>query len=189
MIKNLLIAFIGFLFVFSPANSQKRKTKEIVEEIKYNNVKWRNIGPYRGGRSVASSGVLLHPNIFYMGSTGGGLWKTEDYGANWNNTSDGFFKTGTVGSVSASESDPNVIVVGMGEHAARGVMTSMGDGIYISLDAGKTWANRGLNITRHISDVIIHPKNSEIIYVSAQGAQYGKSKERGVYKTIDGGKT
>ena len=79
-----------------------------------------------------------------MGTTGGGLWKTEDYGSSWNNISDGFFKTGTVGSVSVSESDPNVVIVGMGEHAARGVMTSMGDGIYASLDAGKTWINRGL---------------------------------------------
>jgi len=190
--KKLLIITFGFLFVFTTANSQKRKTKKVkekTEQLNYNNIKWRNIGPFRGGRSVTSSGVLKHPHIFYMGSTGGGLWKTEDYGSNWTNISDGFFKTGTVGSISVSESDPNVIVVGMGEHAARGVMTSMGDGIYISLDAGKTWVNRGLEKSRHISDVIIHPENPNIIYVSAQGAQYGKSKDRGIYKTIDGGKT
>ncbi len=190
--KKLLIIPILFLFVFTNVHSQKRKTKkgkEKIEKLNYNNIKWRNIGPFRGGRSVTSSGVLGHPNIFYMGTTGGGLWKTEDFGSNWTNISDGFFKTGTVGSVSVSESDPNIIVVGMGEHAARGVMTSMGDGLYISLDAGKTWVNKGLKNSRHISDVIIHPKNANIIYVSVQGAQYGKSKDRGIYKTLDGGNT
>tara|TARA_B110000116_G_scaffold184140_1_gene159599 strand:- start:289 stop:3426 length:3138 start_codon:yes stop_codon:yes gene_type:complete len=188
--KKLLIITFGLLFVFTNVNSQKRKVKKNkTKEINYNNIEWRNIGPFRGGRSVTSSGVLDHPNIFYMGTTGGGLWKTEDYGSSWNNISDGFFKTGTVGSVSVSESDPNVVIVGMGEHAARGVMTSMGDGIYASLDAGKTWINRGLKNSRHISDIIIHPKDPNIIYVSAQGAQYGKSKDRGIYKTLDGGKT
>ena len=188
--KKLLIITFGLLFVFTNVNSQKRKVKKNkIEKINYNNIEWRNIGPFRGGRSVTSSGVLDHPNIFYMGTTGGGLWKTEDYGSSWNNISDGFFKTGTVGSVSVSESDPNVVVVGMGEHAARGVMTSMGDGIYISLDAGKTWVNRGLKNSRHISDILIHPKNPNIIYVSVQGAQYGKSKDRGIYKTLDGGKS
>jgi photosystem II stability/assembly factor-like uncharacterized protein len=188
--KKLLIITFGLLFVFTNVNSQKRKVKKNkTKEINYNNIEWRNIGPFRGGRSVTSSGVLDHPNIFYMGTTGGGLWKTEDYGSSWNNISDGFFKTGTVGSVSVSESDPNVVIVGMGEHAARGVMTSMGDGIYASLDAGKTWINRGLKNSRHISDIIIHPKDPNIIYVSVQGAQYGKSKDRGIYKTLDGGKT
>ena len=188
--KKLLIITFGLLFIFTNVNSQKRKVKKNkTKEINYNNIEWRNIGPFRGGRSVTSSGVLDHPNIFYMGTTGGGLWKTEDYGSSWNNISDGFFKTGTVGSVSVSESDPNVVVVGMGEHAARGVMTSMGDGIYISLDAGKTWVNRGLKNSRHISDIIIHPKNPNIIYVSVQGAQYGKSKDRGIYRTLDGGKS
>ena len=188
--KKILIITFGLLFVFTNVNSQKRKVKKNkTEKINYNNIEWRNIGPFRGGRSVTSSGVLDHPNIFYMGTTGGGLWKTEDYGSSWNNISDGFFKTGTVGSVSVSESDPNVVVVGMGEHAARGVMTSMGDGVYISLDAGKTWINRGLKNSRHISDIIIHPKNSNIIYVSVQGAQYGKSKDRGIYRTLDGGKS
>ena len=190
--KKLLIVTLGVLFVFTSVSSQKRKPRKInekKEQLNYNNIEWRSIGPFRGGRSVASSGVLGYPNIFYMGSTGGGLWKTEDYGSNWVNISDGFFKTGTVGSVSVSESDPNIVVVGMGEHAARGVMTSMGDGVYISLDAGKTWEEKGLKNSRHISDVLIHPKNPSIIYVTAQGAQYGKSKERGIYKTVNGGKT
>ena len=190
--KKLFITVFALLFVFTNANSQKKRgksKKSKTEQINYNNIKWRNIGPFRGGRSVTSSGVLGHPNIFYMGTTGGGVWKTEDYGSNWKNISDGFLDTGTVGSISVSESDPNMIVVGMGEHAARGVMTSMGDGIYISLDAGKTWVNKGLKSSRHISDVLVHPKNPNIIYVSVQGAQYGKSKDRGIYKTLDGGVT
>ena len=176
--KKILIITLGLLFVFNPIYSQKRKGKKKkgeIQQLSYNNIEWRNIGPFRGGRSVTSSGVIGHPNVFYMGTTGGGLWKTTDYGSNWKNISDGFFNTGTVGSVSVSESDPNIVVVGMGEHAARGVMTSMGDGVYISLDAGKTWTNKGLKNSRHISDIIIHPQDPNIIYVSVQGAQYGKS--------------
>ena len=123
-----------------------------------------------------------------MGSTGGGVWKTIDGGIHWKNSSDTFFKTGTVGAIAVSESDENVIFVGMGEHAARGVMTSTGNGVYKSTDAGKTWKHVGLDNTRHISDVIIHPQNPDIVYVAAQGAQYGKTKERGIYKSIDGGK-
>ena len=190
--KKILIITLGLLFVFNPIYSQKRKGKKKkgeIQQLSYNNIEWRNIGPFRGGRSVTSSGVIGHPNVFYMGTTGGGLWKTTDYGSNWKNISDGFFNTGTVGSVSVSESDPNIVVVGMGEHAARGVMTSMGDGVYISLDAGKTWTNKGLKNSRHISDIIIHPQDPNIIYVSVQGAQYGKSEDRGIYKTIDGGES
>ena len=151
--------------------------------------KWRTIGPFRGGRSVASTGVIGDPLTYYMGSTGGGVWKTTDAGITWKNISDGFFKTGTVGAIAVSESDPNVVVVGMGEHAARGVMTSMGDGVYKSEDAGKSWTHIGLDKTRHISDVVIHPTNPDIIYISAQGAQYAPSKERGIYMTEDGGKS
>ncbi|MEM6516975.1 MAG: glycosyl hydrolase, partial [Bacteroidota bacterium] len=142
-----------------------------------------------GGRSVTCSGVIGQPHTYYMGSTGGGVFKTIDNGITWKNISDGFFKTGTVGAIAVSESDTNIVVVGMGEHAARGVMTSMGDGVYKSMDAGKTWTHLGLEKTRHISDVIIHPTNPNLIYVTAQGAQYAPSDERGIYRTIDGGKT
>ena len=124
-----------------------------------------------------------------MGTTGGGVWKTTNNGVSWKNISDGFFKTGSVGAIEVSESDSNVVIVGMGEHAARGVMTSMGDGIYKSNDSGVTWTHIGLEFTRHISDIRIHPHNPDIIYVAAQGAQYGPSEHRGVYKTIDGGKS
>jgi photosystem II stability/assembly factor-like uncharacterized protein len=152
-------------------------------------VKWRSIGPFRGGRSNSSTGVIGDPKTYYMGTTGGGLWKTVDMGISWNNVSDGFFKTGSVGAVAVAESDPNVVYVGMGEHAVRGVMTHHGDGVYRSTDAGKTWKNIGLDLTQHISRIIIHPKNPDIVYVAAQGALYGSSSQRGVFKSTDGGTT
>jgi photosystem II stability/assembly factor-like uncharacterized protein len=169
------------------SKSSKSTSGSHLHDSLIHGVKWRNIGPFRGGRSVASTGVVRDPFTYYMGSTGGGVWKTTDAGISWTNISDGFFKTGTVGAIAVSESDPNVVVVGMGEHAARGVMTSMGDGVYKSLDAGKTWTHIGLDKTRHISDVIIHPTDPDIIYVSAQGAQYAPSEDRGIYMTLDGG--
>ena len=124
-----VLILISTTLIFGQKKKKENK-KESIASIKFNNLNWRNIGPFRGGRSVASSGVLKNPSTFYMGSTGGGVWKTKDYGTHWNNISDGFFATGTVGAIAVSESDPNVVIVGMGEHAARGVMTSMGDGVY-----------------------------------------------------------
>jgi len=191
--KIIQMLLIGLLILPINSNAQRRKKKKeipvtVVSDTLFNNLKFRNIGPFRGGRSVASSGVIGQPMTYYMGSTGGGVWKTTDDGITWNNVSDGFFKTGTVGAIGVSESNPNIVVVGMGEHAARGVMTSMGDGVYKSTDAGKTWTHLGLDNSRHISDVIIHPKNPDIIFISVQGAQYGPTEERGVYRSINGGK-
>lgn len=151
--------------------------------------RWRNIGPFRGGRSVTSTGVVGDPLTYYMGSTGGGLWKTNDAGMSWFNISDGYFKTGSVGAVAVAESDPNVIYVGMGEHAPRGVTTSYGDGVYKSTDAGKTWVKVGLDLTRHIAYIRIHPANPDVVYVAAQGALHGPAPDRGVYKSTDGGTT
>ncbi|MBZ5857958.1 WD40/YVTN/BNR-like repeat-containing protein [Flavihumibacter profundi] len=150
-------------------------------------VKWRNIGPFRGGRSVAVSGVKGNDQTYYMGTTGGGVWKTTDGGQSWVNISDGFFTTGSVGAIAVSASDPNIVVVGMGEHAPRGVMTSYGDGVYKSTDAGKTWKKIGLELTRQISAIRIHPTNPDIIYVAAQGAINGPTKDRGIYMSTDGG--
>ena len=152
-------------------------------------LKYRNIGPFRGGRSVTASGVVGDPLTYYMGTTGGGLWKTIDAGQRWENISDGYFKTGSVGAVAVSESNPNIVYTGMGEHAVRGVMTSYGDGVYKSTDAGKTWKKVGLENTEQIAGIVIHPTNPDIVYVAAQGALHGPTKERGVYKTTDGGKT
>ncbi len=158
-------------------------------ETYFKGVKWRNIGPFRGGRSVTSTGVVGDPLTYYMGTTGGGVWKTQDAGVSWYNVSDGFFKTGSVGAVAVAEGDPNVVYAGMGEHAPRGVTTSYGDGVYKSTDAGKTWSKMGLDLTRHIANIRIHPQNADIVYVAAQGALHGATPDRGVYKSIDGGVT
>lgn len=152
-------------------------------------LKYRSIGPFRGGRSVCASGVVGDPLTYYMGTTGGGVWKTEDAGQHWHNVSDGYFKTGSVGAVAVSQSHPNVVYVGMGEHAPRGVMTSHGDGVYKSTDAGKTWAHLGLAPTQHISRIIVHPDDPRIVYVAAQGQLYGRNEERGVFRSTDGGTT
>jgi photosystem II stability/assembly factor-like uncharacterized protein len=152
-------------------------------------LKYRNIGPFRGGRSVTATGVVNDPLTYYFGTTGGGVWKTSDAGQHWENISDGFFTTGSVGAVAVAESNPNIAYVGMGEHAPRGVMTSYGDGMYKSTDAGKTWKKLGLEKTQHISRIQIHPTNPDILYVAAQGALHAPNEDRGVYKSIDGGLT
>jgi len=169
--------------------SQNKLDSSIEPDSFYSPLKYRCIGPFRGGRSVCASGVVGNNITYYMGTTGGGLWKTTDAGQHWRNISDGFFKTGSVGAVAVSESNPNVIYVGMGEHAPRAVMTSHGDGIYKSSDAGKTWTHLGLEKTQHISRIIIDPLDNNIIYVAAQGALYGPNRERGIYKSTDAGKT
>ncbi|MEL6658860.1 MAG: glycosyl hydrolase [Bacteroidota bacterium] len=189
---QLLLICLFFLPLTSQAQEIKKDNETPIlqlEDSLFHGLKWRNIGPFRGGRSVASTGVIGQPHTYYMGSTGGGVFKTTDAGITWKNISDGSFKTGTVGAITVAESDPNIVVVGMGEHAARGVMTSMGDGVYKSMDAGKTWTHLGLEKTRHISDVIIHPTNPDVLYIAAQGAQYGPTEERGIYRSVDGGKT
>jgi len=155
----------------------------------YQSMEWRNIGPFRGGRSVAVAGIPNDTQTYYMGSVGGGLWKTNDAGENWRNITDGFLKTSSVGAVAIAPSDPNVIYLGMGEHSVRGVATSHGDGVYKSTDAGRTWKHIGLDRTRAISRIRIHPTNPDIVYVGAQGAPYGPTKDRGIYRSKDGGKT
>ena len=186
MPKQLLL--LGFLFIAFNAISQPTKDTTGLDSY-FKPVKWRCIGPFRGGRSNCATGVVGNANVYYQGTTGGGLWKTDDMGITWRNVSDGFFKTGSVGAVAVAESDPNVVYVGMGEHAVRGVMTSGGDGIYKSTDAGKTWKKIGLDLTQHIARIVINPKDPNIVYVAAQGALYSRSKERGIYKSVDGGIT
>jgi photosystem II stability/assembly factor-like uncharacterized protein len=185
MPKQPLLFCLLFFIAFN-TNSQPAKDTTGLNRY-FKPVKWRCIGPFRGGRSNCATGVIGNPAVYYQGTTGGGLWKTEDMGTTWNNISDGFFKTGSVGAVAVAESDPNVVYVGMGEHAVRGVMTHHGDGVYKSTDAGKTWKKMGLDLTQHIARIVIHPKDPNIVYLAAQGALYSKSKERGIYKSIDGG--
>ena len=193
--KKLHLLILGGLLLSFVLPAQKSKTKpesQIVSKFeadKFKGIKWRNIGPFRGGRANTISGVINNDNIYYVGYTGGGVAKTEDAGINWKNISDGFFKVGSIGDIAVSESDPNVVYVGTGEHAVRGVMTSYGDGVYKSTDGGKTWKNIGLEKSRHISDIAIHPANPEVVWVAAQGPVHGPGGERGVYKSIDGGTT
>ena len=194
MRKLITIALLAFITLSLTAQKQK-KTEETktAAAINYDSVfqslKWRCIGPFRGGRANAICGVQGNEQTFFVGYTGGGVSKTDDGGLTWRNVSDGFFKVGSIGDIAVSESDPNVVYVGTGEHAVRGVMTSYGDGVYKSVDGGKTWKNIGLQNTRHISDVAIHPNNPDIVYVAAQGTVHGPNVDRGIFKSTDGGQT
>tara|TARA_B100000965_G_scaffold155519_1_gene129516 strand:- start:567 stop:3752 length:3186 start_codon:yes stop_codon:yes gene_type:complete len=184
LILLLLISSINHSF------SQRNKTKTSLisyPESIYNSVKWRLVGPFRGGRAGTVSGVIDNNNLYYMGTAGGGVWKTEDAGNTWECISDGYFG-GSIGSVSVSESDPNIIYVGEGEQTLRGNVSS-GKGAWKSTDAGKSWSFIGLNNTEHISRIRIHPKNPDIVYFAALGNLWKPNKERGLYKSIDGGKS
>jgi photosystem II stability/assembly factor-like uncharacterized protein len=161
---------------------------QTVDPTRYQDLKWRNVGPHRGGRVTAVSGVRTQPNVFYMGATGGGLWKTDDYGITWTPISDGKIATGSIGSIAVADSDPNVIYVGTGSQAIRSNVI-LGRGMYKSTDAGKTWQLVGLKDVGQIGSVRVHPKNPDIAYAAALGSPFGSGPERGVYRTRDGGKT
>jgi len=193
--KKMYYLLMAACLLVSPVSAQKSKTKAVspptpaFDAKNYSGLKWRNIGPFRGGRANAIAGDPNNASVYYVGYTGGGIGKTDDGGITWKNISDGFFKVGSIGEIAICDSDPNVIYVGSGEHAVRGVMTSYGDGVYKSTDAGKTWKNIGLEKTRHISDIAIHPNNPDVVLVAAQGALHGPSADRGIYKSTDGGVT
>src|SRR5438105_3814886 len=171
-----------------PQHKQSAHPESAIDPILFNSLKWRSIGPYRGGRVVAVAGDSSDPLVFYFGSTGGGVWKTSDGGIIWENVSDGFFSRASVGAIAVAASDPNVIYVGMGETCIRGNV-SHGDGVYKSTDRGKTWTHLGLEDTRHIAKVRIHPQNPDLVYVAALGHAHGPNPQRGVYRSHDGGKT
>ncbi|MDQ2869655.1 MAG: glycosyl hydrolase [Acidobacteriota bacterium] len=154
----------------------------------FDGLQFRNIGPFRGGRVTAVTGVRHDPLTFYFGATGGGVWKTSDGGSNWESVSDKDFKTGSVGAIAVSESDPNVVYVGMGEAPIRGNV-SHGDGVYKSTDAGLTWTSMGLKGTRQIARVRVHPTDPDLVYVAAQGHVWGRNPDRGIYRSRDGGRT
>ena len=151
-------------------------------------LRWRCIGPYRGGRVVAAAGDSFDPMVFYFGAVGGGVWKSVDGGTYWENVSDGYFKTAAVGAIAVAGSDPNVVYAGMGESCIRGNVTH-GDGVYRSTDAGKSWRHLGLDDTRHIARVRVHPKDPDLVYVAALGHAFGPNEERGVFRSSDGGGT
>lgn len=192
MMKILVILFVLSSIIGFEDDVFSQNKKKGVNEIDisydtalYNSIQWRNIGPFRGGRSAAVTGVPGKTNLFYFGSTGGGVWKTEDGGSTWINISDGFFG-GSIGSVSVSESDNNVLYVGGGEKTVRGNV-SYGYGIWKSVDAGKSWKFKGLKESKHIPRIRIHPTNPDIVYAAVLGDLYTSSEERGVYKSTDGG--
>ena len=163
-------------------------TKNNLDPDLLKSLQWRSIGAHRGGRVVAVAGDPANPMVFYFGACAGGVWKTVDGGTYWENISDGFFKTASVGAIAVSESDPNVIYAGMGESCIRGNV-SHGDGVYKSTDGGKSWENIGLKNTRHISRVRVHPNDPDLVYVAAFGNAFGENKERGVFRSRDGGQS
>jgi photosystem II stability/assembly factor-like uncharacterized protein len=185
--KKLLLLFLVVPF-FLVAQKKPAATKSTVtfDDKLYKALEWRSIGPYRGGRSASVTGVPGKPNLFYFGSTGGGVWRTTDAGNSWTNISDGFFG-GSIGSVAVSEWDNNVIYAGQGEGTVRGNV-SFGHGMYKSTDAGKTWSFIGLKNSNHITRIRIHPKNPDLVYASVLGDLFKSSEERGVYRSDDGGK-
>ncbi|MBT8303364.1 MAG: glycosyl hydrolase [Bacteroidia bacterium] len=176
----LLVALI-FIGINPETNAQT------YSEDLYSGLEYRLVGPFRGGRSAAVTGVPGKPNLFYFGATGGGVWKTTDGGRTWESMSDGYFG-GSIGAISVSKSDPNVIYVGGGEKTVRGNVSS-GYGVWKSVDAGKTWQSSGLKNTRHIPRIAIDPTDHNIVYAGVLGNIYKPTQERGVYKSTDGGKT
>ena len=189
MRRNTALVAMAFLVVsFQWSSGAQSTDMRAVDPQLLNNLEWRFIGPVRGGRTEAVVGDPRNPLVFYFGSAHGGVWKTTDAGTYWRNVSDGFFNTAPVGAIDVSRSNPAIVYVGTGESITRQDITP-GDGVYKSVDGGLTWAHSGLEDTRHISKIRIHPTNPDIVYVAAVGDIFGSNPERGVYRTKDGGKT
>ena len=189
-IFNLIMIFaLAVLSTSTSIYSQKKSKKNLVtiDKVLHESVEYREIGPFRGGRSAAVVGVPGNPKLFYFGATGGGVWKTEDGGETYENISDGYFG-GSIGSIAVAKNDPNVIYVGGGEVTIRGNVSS-GYGVFKSVDAGKTWTFSGLPNSRHIPRIVIDPNNNDIVYAAVLGNLYKPTQDRGVYKSIDGGTT
>src|SRR5271166_1148989 len=153
----------------------------------YSEMRWRCIGPFRGGRTVAISGVPQQPNVFYMAAVNGGVWKTTDFGNTWSPIFDEQ-TSGSVGAIVVAPSDPNIVYVGSGEGLQRPDL-AVGDGIYKSTDAGKTWTHLGLSDAQQITAIVVDPGNPERVFVAAEGHPYGPNTERGIFRSVDGGKT
>lgn len=180
-----LLRLSVFLLLAILFNSQKHFAQENSEEL-YGALEYRLIGPFRGGRSAAVTGVPGKPNLFYFGAAGGGVWKTTNGGRSWSNISDGYFG-GSIGAIEVAKSDPNVMYVGGGEKTVRGNVSS-GYGIWKTEDAGKTWTSAGLKNSRHVPRIVIHPKDYNTVYAAVLGNIYKPTEARGVYKSTDGGK-
>ncbi|MCE2894757.1 MAG: glycosyl hydrolase [Flammeovirgaceae bacterium] len=184
------ILLFAFLVSFVAADAQKKTTTSTTlsfDQALYSGIKWREVGPYRGGRSSTVTGVPGNPNLYYFGTVGGGVWRTKDAGQSYENITDKYFG-GTIGAVAVAESDPNVIYVGEGEQTLRNNVSS-GWGVWKSTDAGTSWKHIGLSDSRHISRIRIHPKNPDVVYVAAMGNLWKPNEMRGIYRSVDGGTT
>ncbi len=187
LLKLLLVFFFFGIYTETNAQRNKKSAETTIDSSAFGALKYRLIGPFRGGRSAAVVGVSGEPNLFYFGSTGGGIWRTTDGARTWENISDGFFG-GSIGAISIANSDHNILFAGGGEKTLRGNVSS-GSGIWKSVDAGKTWKSMGLEKSRHIPRISIHPTNPEIVYAAVLGNIYKPTQERGIYKSTDGGLT
>ncbi len=187
MKKKLFILFALWSITSSLLYGQKNNdVKPVVDPSLMSSLKWRQVGPFRGGRSIAVASHADQPLTFYFGATGGGVWKTIDGGNTWLPISDSTFTSSSVGAIAIAPSDPNIVYVGMGESAIRGNM-SFGDGMYKSYDAGKTWKHIGLEKSYAIGRIVVNPTNPDLVYASALGKVFGRNKERGIYRSKDGG--
>ena len=173
--------------ITSPGETSAQEVQSPLEEF-FQDLKYRNVGPSRGGRVTAVAGHPAHPYTFYLGATGGGVWKTEDYGTTWRPISDGYFETGSIGSIRVAPSDPDIVYVGTGSDGIRSNVI-VGRGMYRSDDAGMTWERIGLVEMGQIAAVEVHPTNPDIAYAAALGNPWAKSPQRGVYRTRDGGRS
>ena len=182
------LAALTLLSLGDSRYAQLAAQQQAIDPALLNAYTWRLIGPDRGGRSIAVAGVKGRPREAYFGAVGGGLWKTTDAGNNWTPVTDGQIQSSSVGAVAVAEANPNVVWIGMGESCIRGNIMP-GDGVYKSIDAGKTWTNMGFKNVDAISKIRIHPTNPDVVWVAAFGVYYGPSEERGVFKTTDGGRT
>ena len=193
MKPRFLLSLLACCFVFTYGVHAQKKQEPLepttaADASLYNQMKWRNIGPNRGGRSLGSTGSPGRPNEYYFGATGGGLWKTTDGGNEWFPVTDGQVSSSSVGAVAVAETNPDIVFIGMGEVQLRGSITQ-GDGVYKSADGGKTWRHMGLRESQAIARIRIHPTNPDIVFVAALGHPYGDHPERGVFKSSDGGIT
>src|SRR5581483_9390071 len=186
--KTLLVLFVCLVTV-GVVDAQRRGGPAQQEAAgPFGALRWRSIGPPRGGRSIASTGIASRPNEYYMGATGGGLWKTTDGGITWRAVTDGQIHSCSVGAAAVAQSNPDGVYIGTGEDDIRGNIIQ-GDGAYKSTDAGKTWTHIGLEATQNISKIRVHPTNPDLVYVAAFGHHAAPNPDRGVFRSKDGGKT
>jgi len=180
------VAMLAFTALASAMPAGPVSAQTVVDSALLAGMKYRSIGPARGGRVTAVAGVASEPLSYFMGSTGGGVWRSEDAGSSWDNVSDGHFSAASVGAIAVAESDPNVVWVGMGSACIRG-NTSQGDGVYRSVDGGKSWTHSGLPDAGQIGGLVVDPRDPDVAFVAALGHPFGPNPERGVYRTRNGG--